>query len=291
IAAVIAAASVLALAACSTLPKGVDGDLVDNWATMATPTQVLPKVGDCYSLEVGNMQANNVEPCSSSHLVEIFFVGVFTDAAAAAKTPPKDGLTALAGAYGICQAPAKKFLGEDWHDGLLTVGVIAPDADGWTGGARWFACSVSVAEGLDNSDATYSAGSLKGVLTKPGKLKLSCVNWTNGKASFSNEKVGSCAKPHSAEFAGLYRVPGAAYPSTKRYEQVGGAGCQTVVAHYLGFSDGVDRNSTVGWAWAYNTKAEWNDGDHTLRCYASAYTHDRKFTGTVKGIGRRNAKG
>jgi hypothetical protein len=279
----------LLLAGCTSLPNGVDGHLTNGWATMTTPTQVTPKVGACYQDQTGNMQTNTPVSCTDDHLVEVFFVGELTSTSAT--TPPKAGSSAMVQAYNLCQKPAASYLGADWHNGQLELAVMKPDTDGWKGGARWFACAVGVTEYLDEPTLTSTTTPLHHILTKANPIKVSCINWTNGSSSFSNEKVGSCSKPHSAELAGLYKMPGTSYPTTKQWSNVGGDGCQSVVAHYLGFSNGVDRNPTVGWAWVYNTKTEWAAGNHTVRCYASAFTHDHKFTGSVKGIGSRSAKG
>jgi hypothetical protein len=287
----VAIAGLLLIAGCSTLPDGVDGHLTNDWATMTAPTQVMPKVGGCYQDQTPDMQSNPSGSCTASHSIEVFFVGEFSDAAASASAPPKAGSSALVGAYNLCQKPASSYLGSDWHDGQLEMVVVKPDADGWTGGARWFACAVGVTDYLDDDSVTYTSMSLQHILTKANSTKLACVSWTNSKSSFSDEHVSSCSKPHSGEFAGLFKMPGTSFPTAKQWNNIGSDGCQAVVAHYLGFSNGVDRNPTVGWASVYNSKSEWTEGDHTIRCYAAAYTHDRKFTGTVKGIGSRSAKG
>ena len=50
-------------------------------------------------------------------------------------------------------------------------------------------------------------------------------------------------------------------------------------------------SNTVGWAYSYTDEDAWANGDHYIRCYAAAFTHDKKFIGSVKGIGTRTAKG
>ena len=136
--------SALALSACS-LPAGVDGNLVNNWAAAPAPVRDLPVVGDCYDDDGANMIDN--------HAGELHVAARRSTSPTSARspvptparvTPPAPGSPEQRAAYAKCQAPTATFLGADWHSGLLLLTVSLPDADGWTGGARWFRCDVSI---------------------------------------------------------------------------------------------------------------------------------------------------
>jgi hypothetical protein len=289
--AAIAVAVLLAMAACTFYPKGVDGSLTNHWARLSTPRQIVPHAGSCYSSNNADMQAVPAVPCTASHLVEFFKVGSFTGSVAAASSPPKVGSTPYLDAYGQCDSAATAFLGKDWHEGLLLVDVEVPDLDGWQGGARWYACAVTATSDLIGADQQFWTGSLQHVLSTSGKLSVTCVDWTNHGNDFVGAHVASCSKPHSGELAGVYTVPMTTYPTTKQWHTLGNLGCEPIVAKFLGFTDGIDHNASVGYSWTYVTKQQWDAGNRTTRCFASAFTHDHKMTGSVRGIGSRTPKG
>jgi hypothetical protein len=290
IAVVIAATSVLALAACATLPAGLDGNLTNNWSPMPTPTAAPLVAGDCYNGLSSDTQQDIPVSCTSSHEVQLIAVGTFTGTDAAATTAPASGSTAIRDAYRDCDTAAAAYLGADFNDGLLQLSVVVPDQPAWSGKARWYACDLAEIDTLSDYVDIPSERSFKGALRHAGPLKLSCETWTNHKTYIEDDFTSaSCAKPHTGEFAGVFDASSALDPESKTFPNVAEDACEGVVDKFLG-PGGAD-NLTVGWTWADVDEDNWSDGDHYIRCFAVAYTHDDRFIGSVKGIGRRTAKG
>ena len=191
--AVIAVVSTLALSACS-LPAGIDGNLVNNWSAAPAPTAIVPIAGDCYNDDGSNMLDNPPVTCTSSHALDVAYVGTFTGADAARVTPPATGSPQQRAAYAKCQAPTATFLGADWHSGLLQLTVTLPDEEGWTGGARWFRCDVSVLDYPDGDTTSYSI-TLKGSLKTNTAASLQCVVWKDHKTYITDIAKSTCSKP------------------------------------------------------------------------------------------------
>jgi hypothetical protein len=290
ITAVIAMIGVLAIAGCTFYPKGVDGNLTNNWGKLPAPRQVVPHAGACYSTPDVALDEVPVLPCSASHLIEFFKVGTFTGDVADKPIPPFVGSGSYLDEYDVCDRAATAFLGKDWHDGLLALSLEVPDPLGWKGGARWYACALSATSDLDGSDPVFRTGSLQHALSTSGSLTITCVDWTNHGNDFVGAHTGSCSKSHSGELAGIFTVPASKYPTTAQWHTYGDEGCEPVVAKFLGFTDGVDHNASIGYSWTYVSKDQWVTGDRTARCYASAYAHNRKMIGSVKGIRSRAPK-
>src|SRR5882762_5921026 len=103
--AVMAVGTVFALSACQSLPPGVDGDLVNSWQTVPEPQGFRPAAGDCYQNNSADLSHNRPIPCTSSHDVEVSFVGDLTADAAAAPAPPGDNSPAISVAYKSCYGP------------------------------------------------------------------------------------------------------------------------------------------------------------------------------------------
>jgi hypothetical protein len=291
--AIIAIGSVLALSACS-LPPGVDGNLVDDWTSIAAPLPAMPIVGDCYGSSDSDMLGNPPVACTSEHVAEVAYIGAFAGADASRVTVPPAGSTTLRSAYAKCQAPVKTFLGADWHSGLLQLDLVIPDAEGWTGGARWFRCDVALLSTPDG-ETIASNTSLKGSLA-PGKntaATLQCVLWTDHKTYITDIHKSSCAKPFNGEYAGFFTAPDTSWPSTaKKRSTLTGDGCADVVARYLGFNSVDDENQfDVGSVNMPFDEDRWDGGDRTVRCFAAADTKDGKFTASVKGIRGKTPKG
>jgi hypothetical protein len=292
LAAAIAVTSVLALAACSTLPAGVDGDLTNGWSSMPAATGTLPTLGGCYDGTDQDMMESVPFPCSTPHSEQVVKIGTFTGDDAGLAKSPAAGSTAIRDAFAECGPAANAYLGGDFHGGLVAVSVLVPDQKAWGGGARWFACEVDRVEAVDDLVPVETSGSLQGVLAKPGPLRLSCVAWNVHGDALSDFRTSSCAKAHGGEYAGAFHVtPEMAVPSATKFNSLAASGCEGVVAKFLGLSGSRDNNRSVSWAWTYTTKTAWLDGDQTIRCYAAAVTRDNKFVGSVKGIGLRTAKG
>lgn len=291
--AVAAIGCALALSACS-LPAGVDGNMVDDWPALPTPQAVVPVAGDCYQTALAYMLDNAPVPCQQFHLIEVAYVGTFTGTDATGSQPPAIDSTARRDAYAACVAPAKAFLGGDWHTGQLLMTVAVPDADAWSGGQRWFRCDVSelTSSGSQGVPIT-STQDLKGVLSGPNAQVLTCVNWDDHGDYINNFRKASCAAKHSGEFAGIYTASDLPWlTSSSARTTLATNGCISVVAKFLGFSSAKTyASATVGYAWNNFDEDQWKIGDRGIRCFAAAFTKDKKFVGSVKGIRGATAKG
>ncbi len=293
IVALLAVSSALLLTACTSTPAGVDGDLLNAWGAAPTPTGTLPVVGDCYSSTDGDMLTNTPTPCTQTHLIEVSHVGTFVDADAAGKTAPTAGSSGFKAVYGACASASKSYLGADFHSGMITLQVGTPDDAAWAGGARWFRCDLSAIVSIDDTVATTTATVFKGALvsSKNTSFRLTCIDWTSKNDYINNFKQASCGKGHNGEYVGAYEAPSSTSYTSSSFEGIADDGCEGMVAKYLGLNTAHDTSETVGWTWSAPEKDVWTDGDHYVRCYAAAFTHDSKFIGSVKGIGLKTAKG
>jgi len=283
--------SVLAMGACSSLPGGVDGNLADEWAPPPSPAAVLPVAGACYDAPVSDMQVNAPTPCAGQHLLEVVKVGAFTGSAASATSAPLPGSSAMLAAFADCHTAATGYLGGEVHGGLLKLTMVWPDAKAWTGGARWYRCDLTRVQAASSLLPVAASGSVRGALAAPGPLVLSCIDWTRHSGYLDDYRSTPCAKQHNAEYAGAFHAPHDGYPSSPAaFKRLAGAGCEGVVARYLGLKGGTDTNASVGWAWSYAEKTPWEQGDRYIRCFAAAFTAKGTMTGTVHGIGTATAK-
>src|SRR5947207_2568115 len=142
--AVVGLAAVAALAACSPVPGGVDGDLTNGWPAFPKASTPLPKVGVCYPTDFnetwyGDFSAAN-DCTKDSHQTETVYVGAFTGADADRSAPPLAGSAARRAAYDQCQQAGTDHLGGPWQGAKVDLGLVLPDDKAWTGGARWYRC-------------------------------------------------------------------------------------------------------------------------------------------------------
>lgn len=287
--AAVAAVAALALAGCS-MPAGVDGNLVDDWSSMPRATQDIPAVGDCYISSFSDLLDNAPLPCTESHMVEVAYVGTFTGTTAARLTPPPPGSATLQSTYTACQKPIKTYLGADWHAGLVEADLMVPDTNGWSGGARWYACTVNAVYSLDDElTPTTSIASLKGALAPGSPHRITCVRWTDHRSAkpeyVDNITLTTCSHWFNGEYAGSFTTPIETWPSSEsKRESIAQDGCEGVVAKYLGFSDNTDESYYVGWLSFNFDKDRWDLGDRTVRCFTYTSRGDGRFTASVKGI-------
>jgi hypothetical protein len=283
--------AVLALSACTSLPHGVDGNLVNGWQLANDPQARTPVVGDCYDDFAQNLLEAAKVDCAAGHYIEVTYVGQFTGGASSSVSPPADASPAMSAAYAQCAAPTSTYLGGDWHASMLSLSMTVPDTSAWAGGQRWFRCDVLHMESPDGG-SILAHDSVEGVLAKPGPLTLTCVTWQDHKTYINNVQAGTCGRPFEGEYAGFTVLGAQPFPkSFKAWEKPLSAKCESVVAHYLGLSTTYDTNQTVGWVWLWPSEDQWNVGDRSVRCFAASYTKSGKFTARVRGIKNRPAKG
>jgi hypothetical protein len=289
--AAMAVGTVFALSACTGLPSGVDGDLVNSWQAMPEPKSLVPHAGDCYTSTASDLVHNKAIPCTESHDVEVTYVGDLGATAIAGTAP---NAAAIAAAYKKCYAPTNSYLGGEWHGGLVELTVAVPDTAAFGGGARWFRCDVRATNGvyLGNDEVKSLTTSLKGALRTRSALTLQCVTWKETSDSFVNNIVTSSCKKFSGEYVGFVDSSSATFPKDeKAREKLFSDACSAKVARYLGVSLSNYHNQTVGWLWMSPEQDNWTAGDHSTRCFAAAFTSSHYFTASVKGIGNKNAKG
>jgi hypothetical protein len=224
--------------------------------------------------------------CAETHYVETAYVGEFTGADAQRSSPPAVGSPALPATYAQCQKGATDYLGGDWHNGLLWLGLVVPSDNAWRGGARWFRCDlVHYADPFDES--IVDKGVLKGDLAGPRTSAYGCLTTTENKdQTILTATPADCASPHQAEFAGLYTAPDVPYPTdAAARKKMGESGCEIVVASFLGYSSPSQwRNQAVGLWWHGFSEDQWKLGDRTTQCFAYAFTKSHRLIGSVKGI-------
>jgi hypothetical protein len=260
----------------------VDGSkLVDGWAPMADATPYVPPSGVCYNeFHVWAIQIRSpadLVPCTELHAIETFHLGRFPDTVTVL---PAVRTADYWSAVDECEKRAKEFLGDDWFNGRLYLGLGVPLLNQWDGGSRWFRCLLAEVSSY-RADTVRRTSSLRDALRGTAPLAQRCLDVVNPTdTGWSDLKVADCAVPHDAEYAGAFKVPGTQRPTGEQGDRVYD-GCWAVVARYLG---GTVTGMRVGMlAWGGDDE-RWKYGDRWVRCYA---WNDRKMRGSVKGIGNQ----
>jgi hypothetical protein len=265
-------ALVLFVAGCGD-PEGTDGDLVNGWAALAAPSVPKPSAGECWSFNgkadklVVGPELTEVE-CTAPHASETFYVGEFTGTLAQKSTPPAGA--DLTEAYTTCKTEAEKFLGDDWHDGRLTLRLLTPSEKQWKGEAHYYRCDL-----VEVSDDTYTISprstSLKDTLRGERPIELRCIKVQTDRSGGIEDFIPvKCDTLHNGEYVGTFHSPDARpYPT-----DVGARrallepGCKTLVARFLNIPDGTfDENKQISFAWSTASPTRWSYGDRSARCY------------------------
>jgi Septum formation len=296
----------LALAACTSAPPGTDGDLVDDWPTMAAPKIVPPlEAGSCvhylgdepqlaarYTLaesvdsRISRDCATDDGTSDTAHDTETAYVSAFSGADADATTPPAEGSAGLRSAFAVCQTKVDEYLGGDWQNASVWILLVMPSNAAWRGGARWLRCDIGH---MDNPLSTVRVmhGSVHNGLSGNHPLAITCLATTEDADSQvqSGTAIG-CDMPHSAEYAGYYTAPDRAWPADKdTRNQLALDGCGEIVAHFLGFASAASwNNRSIGYLEIGFDQDRWALGDRSVRCFAYAYTKSKVMIGSVRGI-------
>ncbi|WP_027343028.1 septum formation family protein [Hamadaea tsunoensis] len=255
------------------LPAGVDGKLADGWAPIAAPQGFTPDAGTCHASfeETGYLSSYNPIDCGQSHKTETVFVGQLTTASV-----PAAGSADRVKAFQECQGKVNEFLGAEWHDGRVWIGLTFPSDAAWSGGAHWYRCEVSELEEVFGDDVART-GSLKGELAKPGSaVHLGCFNYASG----GDLKPIACASKHNAEYVGSIAISSQAQ-SANRDTMI--TNCRKQIAAYAKMKYSSDMRYRVGEFWDPVSVTEFNGGDRRVRCYAW-FSPDTK-TKSIKGAG------
>jgi hypothetical protein len=174
---------------------------------------------------------------------------------------------------------AKTFLGGDWFTARLYVTVFVPAKLQWEAGARWYACQVMETQGVTTSLIVQRTGSLRNALATPG-LAHGCSEVIGLKDDDWDDMTPvDCSKPHDAEYAGAFVVPGTEFPTSSQVESILDR-CWNIVAIFMsGTVDGIQ----VGYIPFGLVEKDWTRGHRYVRCWA--WSDEYKTIGSVKGIG------
>jgi len=265
-----------------------DGDLADDWATMADATVRVPEVSKCYNGAANGRDAYTPTwfrpvACTEPHTAETFHVGQLP---AEVGAQPTFGDRDYWAAFDVCETQSRTFLGGDWHTARLYLTVFVPSTPQWQAGARWFACQLIETENVVLTTAVRRTASLQNVLTGAAAPAHRCTDVRGlTERSWLDMEPVDCAQPHDAEYAGAFKVPGLTAP-TGRNRETTFDGCWNVVARYLG---GTVDGMRLGYIpWGLND-ADWKRGDRWVRCFA--WSSEKKMRGSVKGLGDRTPPG
>jgi hypothetical protein len=282
----LAGVTLLAASACAN-PPGTDGNLVNEWPSMAAPEGWTPKADTCHKefAVTSYRRAYTPVSCTTEHRYETVHLGEFTGDAAKLPAPPTNvGNTEMAAAYKDCDAKATAFVGGEWRTGRLWVGVSVPSPGAWEGGARWYRCEISVKEDPYLPGPTSWSKSLKGEFSGASELKYGCYDIPKDeKAAWVS--VG-CTANHNAEFVGVLAVNNAwAELTTEAVAATIHGKCRSLIAGYVGVPDNGDMKYRTGTYYRYPAEAEWNEGDRMIRCHLwlSGKTLKRSLKGTGSG--------
>jgi len=283
---------------------GIDADLTDDWPAMAAAAVPVPESERCYSVEyvptwTGDF-ADATIPCGYAHWTETLYVGTFTGSVAAHATPPPVGSSDLAAAYSTCATEVDKALGAPWQTGYLSLNLTLPDDIAWRGGARWYRCEIlALSHDLDENVVRVTGTAVTAMhgprlAARTCRLVRVAPGQSRGGSIGSSDAIG-CDKPHNAEFAGLFRVPGTGeYPDPDTRNDMERLACFHTAGQFIGVPAGYTRY--LGIYWSDITPEQWALGIRTGICNIIGFDGNHgfdtvRFTGSVKGIGSRKPTG
>lgn len=286
--AVVGGALLLALAACSDLPEGVDGDLTGGWEELPDPSTFRPASEVCY--EEAYRPTASVEhyrpiDCDQPHLVETAHVATFTGEAGEREAPPAPDEWEWRAAFAQCEERVAEFLGAEHRYGRVWLGVAVPTEEAWDGGARWFRCDLSELAEV-SSEPVMREGSLAGALAdRDSDLRLGCFQVDVGGGVVAEKLPVPCDEPHQAEFVGTWRAPDGAYPDADDSGAVDEVytGCRSRIAAYTDIPDDGDVRFRVGAIVDWLSEQDWDAGNRSFRCYL--WVSDGELTTSLRDAG------
>ncbi|RKN40231.1 septum formation family protein [Micromonospora endolithica] len=283
---VLGAATALALGGCGDPPAGTDGDLTDDWTTIAAPAAFTPEAGTCHSQvqDVGYLSSYGPIGCDVPHRVETLHVGTLTGAAAQTDKPPAPGSAGTRTAYAACHREVNKALGADWRTGRVGVTVVYPSPAAWTGGSRWFRCDATEVRGVDDPSVVLRTGSLKGALTGAAPLRHGCYDPVMKGDAVTEMKAVACTSRHRAEFVGVWVAPDTSYAAFDRAEAKAHRACLSLVASYTKVPRS-DVQFRIGSIYFQPYEQDWRNGDRGVQCFL--WADDRTLTRSVKNAGTK----
>lgn len=280
-------ATALLLTACGN-PAGVDGDLADDWSTVAEPKPFTPPAEVCHAgdfAETAYLSSFEPVECDITHKVETVHVGTFTGDAAGRTAPPAKDSTEIRAGYAECDTKTKEYVGSDWRNGRLRLDVALPSPQAWTGGSRWFRCDVTeVANVEDNGETASRTGSVREALKAASPLLLGCYSVKLAKdSSIDTMPAVDCKKGHNSEFAGVWNAPDGAYPATSSAWEKFHNECRKVIAKFAAVPADGNLKYRTGVVSLPGSEAEWKAGNRGVRCYL--WLSERNANRSMKGAG------
>jgi hypothetical protein len=269
-----ATVGVVVLSGCAAgLPDGVDGDLTNGWRLPPPAVQWRPENGHCFDDLPDTTGPGTYAPidCGQRHVAETFWIG---DLGAG------DDVNARAAAYLQCSRHADAFAGGAWRASRLIVHVVLPDRTGWAGGARWFRCDVGLMS--DDGGVVGRSGSLRNALAGASNLRLGCFNPTVSGDSVRAMATVDCARPHHAEFVGLWTAPPMPITALDGSPQLA-RGCRSAIATFTAVPDDGMLKYRTGWLGFPGTEAAWSAGDRTVQCFL--WLSGETLTGSYRNAG------
>ncbi|WBB89765.1 septum formation family protein [Verrucosispora sp. WMMC514] len=282
----VALGAVVALAATGcTRPAGTDGDLVDDWASMAVPASFTPDSGTCHRRpqEVGYLSAYAPVDCAEPHQAETLHVGTLTDVTG--NRPPEVGSEGMRVAFGECDRQVRRIMGGDWRAARIGLTVVLPSPPAWAGGARWFRCDVHELRGLDTPVPVRRTASLTGVLDKSSPLRHGCFNARTEGDEVIEMVAVECTARHRAEFVGLWQAPQSGWSEFLENPARAHRGCRGAIARYAKVPDDGNLQFRVGTIFYHPAEGEWRSGNRSVKCFI--WMSDRTLTRSVKAAGTR----
>ncbi len=249
------------------------------------PPSSAPAAGSCWNLDTGTAGGQAPWPgrpvgCDTPHTVEVFYVGqvdhalIVNQRRASGQQKQVNSLVMIGEARGGCTAKAGQFLGDSPRGARVAVfpDFIKPVTDGF------YACAIAQSAGPNNDRFVSRTSSLRG---QAGVLGVECV--ATGDAGALS--YVSCDKPHTSEFAALYRVTPANAPfDGQQLATMVPNGCDAVVRSFLGLPDGSKRDDVTSAFVGPKDANSWIGSDQTYACYAHTST---SITGSLAGLGTR----
>lgn len=274
----VAGAAALLMSGCTSLPKGIDANIADEWADAKEPTGWTPVADKCQAAAfTETVYLSSYQPisCTDQHKSETIHVGTFDSAV---RNHPGRNDAEVRTAYADCDAKATAFLGGRWQDGKLWLGVSLPSAEAWTGGARWYRCEVVQLDEMWG-DAVGRASSLRDALKTDESVRFGCQSYKSG----TGFTPVACTAKHNSEFVGNY-FGVTSYAKLKNKEAMA-AGCRGVIAKYVGLKNDSTMKYRTGAVWDYPSETDWNAGDHGVRCWL--WLSKKTVTKSLKGAGSK----
>lgn len=276
----------MVLAACGEVPAGVDGDITDDWGGFPPLAGFVPEAPACHPQDfrpVAPLAEYQPVDCGQPHLVETVYVGELEGEAAELPAPPAADSSVQQEAYEQCEQQVADGLGADFREGRLWLGVAMPAERAWAAGARWFRCDLQEVASV-YGDPVERTGSLAGGLADEGSpLRLRCFSVAAEEDAVAEMAPVGCEEPHDAEFVGVWRAPGEAYPDQGDAEAEVYQGCREQVAAYVDVPVDGDLIYRTGTIADWISEQEWQAGDRGFRCYL--WLPGRDLTESLAGAG------